>query len=61
MHRVVWLPVAPAPPGQRGGGFAFFRQRTLLTGTFTARLTVGGRTFTQTFNVRPDPRVQAGS
>ena len=61
MHRVVWLPVAPAPPGQRGGGgFAFFRQRTLLTGTFTARLTVNGRTFAQTFTVKPDPRSQSG-
>ena len=61
MHRVVWLPVAPTPPGQRGGGgFAFFRQRTLLTGTFTARLTVNGQSYTQTFIVRPDPRTQAG-
>lgn len=59
MHRVVWLPVAPTPPGQRGGGFAFFRQRTLLTGTFTAKLTVNGQTYTQAFNVRPDPRLQA--
>jgi photosystem II stability/assembly factor-like uncharacterized protein len=59
MHRVVWLPVAPTPPGQRGGGgFAFFRQRTLLTGTFTAKLTVNGQTYTQTFTVRPDPRLQ---
>ena len=57
MHRVVWLPVAPTPPGQRGGGFAFFRQRTFLTGTFTAKLTVNGQTYTQTFNVRPDPRL----
>ena len=61
MHRVVWLPVSPTPPGQRGGGgFAFFRQRTLLTGTFTARLTVNGQSYTQTFIVRPDPRTQAG-
>ncbi len=61
MHRVVWLPVAPTPPGQRGGGgFAFVRQRTLLTGTFTARLTANGKVYTQTFDVRSDPRVQAG-
>jgi photosystem II stability/assembly factor-like uncharacterized protein len=59
MHRVVWLPVAPTPPGQRGGGgFAFFRQRTLLTGTFTAKLTVNGQTYTQTFAVNADPRLQ---
>jgi hypothetical protein len=50
MHRVVWRPVAPVEPGgpRRGG--------TRLTGTFTARLTVNGRTSTQTFAVRPDPR-----
>ena len=61
MHRVVWLPVAPPPPGQRGGGgFAFFRQRTLLTGTFTAKLTVNGQTYTQTFEVKPDPRLAEG-
>jgi photosystem II stability/assembly factor-like uncharacterized protein len=60
MHRVVWLPVAPAPPGQRGGGGGGFfgRQRTLLTGTFTAKLTVNGQTYAQSFTVRPDPRLQ---
>ena len=60
MHRVVWLPVAPTPPGQRGGGFAFFRQRTFLTGTFTAKLTVNGQVYTQTFIVWPDPRQAEG-
>ncbi|MGA2383299.1 MAG: hypothetical protein ABSG61_07675 [Gemmatimonadales bacterium] len=61
MHRVVWLPVAPAPPGQRGGGGGGFfgRPRTLLTGTFTAKLTVNGQSYTQTFTVQPDPRLQA--
>src|SRR5205085_6284074 len=51
MHRVVWRPVAPPEPGaprRRAGA--------RLTGTFTARLTVNGRTSTQTFAVRPDPR-----
>jgi len=28
----------------------------LLTGTFTAKLTVSGQVYTQTFTVRPDPR-----
>lgn len=55
MHRYVWLPVATAPAGaQRGGGFG--RSAPLLTGTFTARLTVNGKVLTQTFNVRADPR-----
>jgi hypothetical protein len=55
MHRVVWNPVAPQPTAAgRGGGRG--NQATPLTGTFTARLTVGGKTYTQSFTVRPDPR-----
>jgi hypothetical protein len=58
MHRVVWNPIAPSPnAGGRGGGRG--NQGTPLTGTFTARLTVGGKTYTQTFVVKPDPRVQS--
>jgi len=49
MHRVVWMPVAPAEPPRRRGG-------ARLTGTFTARLTVNGRPYTRDFAVRPDPR-----
>ena len=41
VHRVVWRPVAPPAPGQRGGG-GFRGAPRLLTGTFTARLTAGG-------------------
>src|SRR6185437_7694809 len=47
VHRVVWTPVA-AGRGRgfgRGGGEA-------MRGTFTARMTVGGQTYTQTFTVR---------
>jgi hypothetical protein len=60
MHRVVWNPVrppnrtqpgAPAVPEGRGGG-------TPITGTFTAKLTVNGRTYTQPFVVKPDPRIK---
>jgi hypothetical protein len=29
-----------------------------VSGTFTARLTVNGQTYTQTFNVKPDPRAK---
>jgi photosystem II stability/assembly factor-like uncharacterized protein len=53
MHRVAWVPLAPAAGGGgrgrggRGGGAA------LLSGTFTAKLTVNGRSQTQTFTVRP--------
>ena len=55
MHRVVWNPVAPSPnAGGRGGGRG--NLGTPLTGTFTARLTANGKSYTQTFTVRPDPR-----
>jgi len=55
MHRVVWRPVAPAEPAGPGGGPR--RSGARLTGTFTARLTVQARVSTQSFTVRPDPRV----
>ncbi len=62
MHRVVWRPVAPPEPtapgaaGAAGGGGGPRRGGARLTGTFTARLTVNGRTSTRDFAVRPDPR-----
>ncbi|HEX4681442.1 MAG TPA: hypothetical protein VH277_01965 [Gemmatimonadaceae bacterium] len=57
MHRVNWLPVTPgASGGRRGGGGGRGGGAQLLTGTFTARLTVNGKSYTQTFNVKPDPR-----
>jgi photosystem II stability/assembly factor-like uncharacterized protein len=55
MHRVSWVPAAPAAGGGRGRGRG---GATLLTGTFTARLTVNGKSSTQTFNVKPDPRMK---
>ncbi len=48
LHRVVW-----AQGGGRGFGGAG-AARTV--GAFTARLTVNGKSYTQTFSVRPDPR-----
>lgn len=51
MHRVAWVPVAGGGGRGRGRGNA-----VMLTGTFTARLTVNGKQYTQTFNVKPDPR-----
>jgi photosystem II stability/assembly factor-like uncharacterized protein len=56
MHRVIWDPVAPgAGRGGRGGG-GRGGGAPKLTGTFTAKLTVGGKSYTQTFTVRADPR-----
>ena len=51
MHRVVWAPVSGGGRGRgfgRGGG-------AILTGTFTARLTAGGKSSTQTFAVKAAP------
>jgi|tagenome__1003787_1003787.scaffolds.fasta_scaffold20982274_2 photosystem II stability/assembly factor-like uncharacterized protein len=55
MHRLVWNPVAP-PPNAAGRAGGRGNQGAPLTGTFTARLTVGGKSYTQSFTVRPDPR-----
>jgi photosystem II stability/assembly factor-like uncharacterized protein len=61
MHRVVWNPIATAPGGRGGrgggGGGGFGRGGGApLTGSFTAKLTVNGRSYTQPFTVKPDPR-----
>ena len=58
MHRAVWRPIQrerPARPPAGGGGEGR-REPTRLTGTFAARLTVNGRSYTQGFAVKPDPR-----
>jgi hypothetical protein len=65
MHRAVWRPVErPARPrgggGGGGGGGGEGREPKLLTGTFTAKLTVNGRSYTQPFTVKPDPRDVGG-
>jgi len=56
MHRVVWNPVAAGGGRGFGGGGFGGRGATPLVGTFTARLTVNGKAYTQTFTVKPDPR-----
>jgi photosystem II stability/assembly factor-like uncharacterized protein len=56
MHRVVWLPVMGGGRGGRGGGRG--GGAPMLTGTFTAKLTVNGRSYTQTFTVKADPRAR---
>jgi hypothetical protein len=61
MHRAVWNPNTG-----RGRGFGGFGRGgaqapvVSLPGTFTARLTANGRSLTQTFAVRPDPRPVGG-
>jgi hypothetical protein len=55
MHRVVWNPLRERPRGAvpaDEGGPADVR----YTGNFTARLNVNGKSFTESFTVRPDPR-----
>ncbi len=54
VHRVVWTPVAGGGGRGRGGGGRGGGANP-LTGTFTARLSVGGQTYTQTFNVKEAP------
>ena len=60
MHRVVWNPVLIPDRGNLSGGAAVFPRGdiTQLSGTFTARLTVGSYTQSQTFLVKPDPRTR---
>ena len=58
MHRVAWNPVRQrprgAPPPDEGGPLD-----TRYTGSFTARLTVNGKVYTQPFTVKPDPRTMS--
>ena len=55
MHRVVWNPVAAGGGGGFGGGGGR-GGAPRLTGSFTAKLTVNGKSYTQSFSVKPDPR-----
>ncbi len=59
LHRVVWNPNTGRGRGF-GGGFAGRggqgRPPVSLPGEFTAKLTVNGQTYTQTFTLKPDPR-----
>src|SRR5262245_55882017 len=62
MHRFVWdfRPTPPAGGGRGrggGGGGGFGRGgATAAPGTYTVRLTVGGKALTQPLIVKPDPR-----
>ncbi len=55
LHRVNFSPGGGGGRGGRGGGGG---APGATTGTFTARLTVGGQTYTQTFTIKPDPRMK---
>ncbi|MDQ3745038.1 MAG: hypothetical protein M3444_11705 [Acidobacteriota bacterium] len=64
MHRWLWN-LRPPPPAEGGrgggGGAAVFGGRgvpPVLPGTYTVRLTVGGKQFTQPLRVKPDPRAK---
>jgi photosystem II stability/assembly factor-like uncharacterized protein len=60
LHRVAWIPVIDPPAAGNPMGDDGSRGRgTSAHGTFTARLTVEGRSYTQPFSVKPDPRVGA--
>jgi hypothetical protein len=60
MHRVAWSPAGGGGRGGggRGGGGRGGGGATVTTGTFTAKLTANGQTYTQTFTVKPDPRMK---
>ena len=53
MHRFVWSLRYPAPEGLGRDGV------WVLPGNYTAKLTVGGKSYTQLFTVINDPRVKA--
>ncbi len=61
LHRWVWdfrptPPVNPPGPGGGGGGFGG-RATTVLPGKYTVKLSVDGKSYTQTLVVQPDPRL----
>jgi hypothetical protein len=55
MHRVNW---SPGGGGGRGGGRGGGAAGGPNLGPFTAKLTVDGQVFTQTFSLKPDPRTR---
>jgi hypothetical protein len=64
MHRWVWDLRGQAPAGGEergagGGGLSRGRGVSVQPGTYTVRLTVDGRTYTQPLIVKPDPRTAA--
>ena len=63
MHRWVWdlrptPPPRPAGGGGGGGGFGRGGAAVVLPGTYTVKLTVGGKSYTQPLTVKMDPRAK---
>lgn len=58
MHRVFWEPVARPPRDSANFGGFQRGEGTRVSGTFTARLLANGKSSTQTFSVKPDPRTR---
>jgi photosystem II stability/assembly factor-like uncharacterized protein len=62
VHRWIWdMHYAAPPSGGRGGEYAFFFRGSgvaALPGTYTVKLTVGGKSYTQPLTVRMDPRIK---
>jgi len=56
MHRVVWNSHGGGGRGFGGGRGGRGGPAPSATGTFTARLTVGGRTYSESFTIQADPR-----
>jgi photosystem II stability/assembly factor-like uncharacterized protein len=61
MHRWIWDLRPTPPPSTRAAGLESFffggRGPTVLPGNYTVRLTVNGKSFTQPFVVKMDPRL----
>jgi hypothetical protein len=60
MHRWIWdLRPTPAPrPAGGGGGFGRGGATTVLPGSYTVRLSAGGKSYTQPLTVKLDPRTK---
>jgi hypothetical protein len=65
MHRWIW-DLRPTPPprpagggGGGGGGFGGRGVSTVLPGTYTVKLTVGGKSYSQALVVKMDPRARS--
>lgn len=58
MHRWIWdlRPTPPPRPAGGGGGFGRGGAATVLPGTYTVRLSAGGKSYTQPLTVKMDPR-----
>ena len=64
MHRWIWdlrptPPPRPAGGGGGGGGFGRGGAATVLPGTYTVRLSAGGKSYTQPLIVKLDPRTKS--